>query len=754
MADDFGFLDFIEDGSDPAPKDTPKHTQVSDSDAENAERKDFWDHVPTDDHGAGGSPNSSFDSSPTLPAHHDFPTPAEGPAKQGGGKPVLQMLKDARTYGFRKNVERRVFKGSGAMDHDESGNYDPNEEAAAIRRLAKKKAVPKSGLAEVEIAQHDSQGEDILPSIEEDVSDEESSVETKRGKESKKKTTAAAGRKKGKGKGKAKESETTDGSCSTCRHFGLECSILDDPDQFPCTTCSEDGILCVVPKPKTQEAKDAKKRAFAIARKKRAEQKRTGKEQKKKNGKKIVQLAAQSSAPKIDPKNRKKVPCTFEDKVIKTGKAGTQSGKGGKVAGKASAKGKNKLFVGSAPRPRTAPKKYDTPKGAYKTTIKTRFCHPITFDVNVNVHTTPFMGMNSFAQQTPCHFHTTTAFPMLGLGEPEEIEVYGPKEPSPANPFVYTECTRRLAVVDNEDVLYEEEEEEEEIDEGEESEESEESDEGEQREQATANKKAEEIIYEDPTFVCTSCTFERQRILFCDTHRIRAIAGIKHPNDFDYSAAISKIWRDQTHGIGSNAAKDVLWCSVCVAPAFYECCVPDRFVGEVGCGLKLCEVCAQGLCGGEGKLKGLLDEMTEGQAHNPFLAVQKRRSVFQQVSLDILIDRAGRDMIRYEDGIRADAGFLTNRGELKLWMESQAVADPNEIEEPEMRMDEEIAAGAAVDAGWAGWGVGMGLNGGGDETFEEYNLRVKLEKGRAEQANPAFTSVAPSVLADTDDWAL
>jgi hypothetical protein len=504
-----------------------------------------------------------------------------------------------------------------------------------------------------------------------------------------------------------------------------------------------------------------------------------------------VQLAAQSAAPKIDPKKRKyitcapcraadsghcslktreqtgpckcctsnKISCTFEDKVIKLGRAGTKNGKVGKAANKASAKGRNKLFAGSVPRPRAAPKKKEElPEGVFKKTIKTRFCHPITFDVNVNVHTAPFMGINSFTQQTPCHFHTTTAFPMLGLGEPVEIEVYAPKEPSPANPFVYTECTRRLAVADNAEDEFDESEEEGEdteepegSEEGEDAEGSEQGEQGEQVEQGPGNKKAED--YEDPTFVCTSCTFERQRILFCDAHRIRAIAGIKHPRDFDYNGAISKIWRDQTHGIGSNTAKDVLWCSVCVAPAFYECCSPDRFAGEVGCGLMLCEVCAQGLCGGEYRLKGLLDEMTEEQTRNPFMPVQKRRSVFQQLTLDLLIDRAGRDMIRYEDGIRADAGFLTNRGELKLWMESQAVADPNEIEEPEVRMDEGTGAGVAGEVEWAVWGEGMRLNGGPEETFEEYDLRMKLEKGRAEQMNPAFTSVAPSVSAGTDDWA-
>ncbi|OBT52279.1 hypothetical protein VE04_07490 [Pseudogymnoascus sp. 24MN13] len=769
MADDFNFLNFIEDGSEPAPKDTPKETQDSDSDAENAERKDFWDHVPTDNGGAEGSPNSSFNSSPTLPTQHDFPAPDAGHAKQGTRKPVLQRLRDARTYGFRKNVERRVFKGSGAMDHDESGNYDPNEEATANRRLAKKKAATKSGPAEVETTQYDSQGEEILPSIEEGVSAEESSVEQKHGKGSKKKTTAAAGQKKGKGKGKAKESETTNEACSACRIFGFDCSILDDPDQFPCTSCSELSIACVLKNPKTPEAKAERKRAFANAKKKKKEQARLQKEQKKNKGKNLVQLAAQRAAPKIDPRNRKyiscarcraadfghcslktreqtgpckrctakKVDCTFEDKVVKLGKAGAKNGKVGKAAIRASSKGRASLLMASAARARPAPKKKErVPEGMFKKTIKTSFCHPITF--NLDLQRTRFMGMN-------CHFHTTTAFPMLGIGEPQDVEVLGPTKPCPANPFVYTECAPRIVLVKKKKIgEREDRSEDEEADNDDEATEDEDDEEG--------YEYVEEE--EDPTYVCTDCTFARQRILFCDTHSISAIAGLKHPRDYDYNSAYEKIMRDQNKGYGANSARVVKWCSVCVAPAFYKCCVPDRFVGEVGCGLLLCEVCAQGLCGGEAKLEGLLDEMVEEQARDPFMPIQKRRSVVQQVSLDLLIDRAGRDAFRYEDGIRADAGFLTNRGELKLWMESQTVADPYEIEEPEVRMNEATGAGAARGAGRAGWGEGMGVNGGREETFEEYDLRMKLEKGKAEQANPAFTSVAPSVSADTDDWAL
>lgn len=203
MAGNFKFLDFIEDGTGPTPKDIPEETQ--DSETDNAEGRTFWDNDAACDKGAEGSPNSSFNSSPTLPSQQAFPIPDEGHAKKGGRKPVLQSLRNARQYGFRKNVERRVFKGSGAMDFDKSGNYDPNEEAAANRRPAKKKVAVKSEQAEGGLIQYDSQGEEVLLSIEEDVSSEESSVDPKRGKGSKKKTSAAAERKKEKGEGKAKE---------------------------------------------------------------------------------------------------------------------------------------------------------------------------------------------------------------------------------------------------------------------------------------------------------------------------------------------------------------------------------------------------------------------------------------------------------------------------------------------------------------------------------------------------------------------
>lgn len=225
MADKLAFLNFINDGTDQVPKASPEDTADSDSDAENAERQDFWDNEIPHGNDAEGSPNSSFNSSPELPSQNGFPTPNDRNARQGGRAPNRDGLKNAFRYGFRKNVERKVFKGSGAMDRDESGNYDPREEAAAKRRPVKKKVAPKSGLAEVGPVEYDSDGEEIAssvkPSVERGVAAEEIVVDPRLGdgsiaaeenvvdpkpaKGSKNKTKTAAGRKKGKGKGKAEE---------------------------------------------------------------------------------------------------------------------------------------------------------------------------------------------------------------------------------------------------------------------------------------------------------------------------------------------------------------------------------------------------------------------------------------------------------------------------------------------------------------------------------------------------------------------
>ena len=55
----------------------------------------------------------------------------------------------------------------------------------------------------------------------------------------------------------------------------MECTILNDPTQYPCTMCCEEEISCILPNPITLEAK-----ARTVAAKR--EEKRKQKEREKK----------------------------------------------------------------------------------------------------------------------------------------------------------------------------------------------------------------------------------------------------------------------------------------------------------------------------------------------------------------------------------------------------------------------------------------------------------------------------------------
>lgn len=350
----------------------------------------------------------------------------------------------------------------------------------------------------------------------------------------------------------------------------------------------------------------------------------------------------------------KKSTCTFEDKVVKTPKAG----KGGKK--KNTSKNKNKdrknsntskttsfnesrkssLF--STHRKPSLSTKVKIPPGMFKTRITTSFCHPITFNVQAN----------PFSQSPPCPFHTTIAFALLGLGE-VTVDVLAPKHPSAETPFAYTE-------IPTDDPT-----------------------------------KSHAAAGEEPTSLCIPCTFDRLRIIQCSAHFIRGLSGVGDPRAFDYDDAFSKVLSDQEMGLGSNEAGRIKWCSVCVAPAFYECCAPAQFGrggepiaadNDLGCGLLLCDICAKGLCGG--KVVGVLEDVRmeelgrraseAGSARTGYagsgydakgkgVEIPHRRSVGACVDLDTLVARARGDVFAYEDGVRADAGLLTTEGELVQW---------------------------------------------------------------------------------------
>ena len=136
-----------------------------------------------------------------------------------------------------------------------------------------------------------------------------------------------------------------------------------------------------------------------------------------------------------------------------------------------------------------------------------------------------------------------------------------------------------------------------------------------------------------PSRMCGFCTLERLRIAACKVHDIEPIEGID-PESFDYSSITE--WMMP----GSASSAPFRWCSICPAPAFFNCCSEidpmDMLCdgGGKGCGLLLCESCAVILVNEhDGILEGLLDRLKEDEEDVGF-------------------------------GLRADADFLHPNGEL------------------------------------------------------------------------------------------
>ena len=157
MSNEFGFLNYIENEAGPAPKDSPAIETYSEA---NTDYQDCLNEDINDSHNTNGSPNIST-ITPILDSHRVLPIHGEGYSIHDG-KSIQQKLRKVKTYGFRKNVNRTVFKGSGYADRDESGNYDPNDEATAKKKPVKRKITIKSRVGD----------EEVLPTIEEDIPDE------------------------------------------------------------------------------------------------------------------------------------------------------------------------------------------------------------------------------------------------------------------------------------------------------------------------------------------------------------------------------------------------------------------------------------------------------------------------------------------------------------------------------------------------------------------------------------------------------
>ncbi|RFU27886.1 hypothetical protein B7463_g8430, partial [Scytalidium lignicola] len=186
--------------------------------------------------------------------------------------------------------------------------------------------------------------------------------------------------------------------------------------------------------------------------------------------------------------------------------------------------------------------------------------------------------------------------------------------------------------------------------------------------------------------MCVLCTFSRLRIITCVKHEIKPIPGLD-PRNYNYrmlQESIEALRRGRDDGDdgktpatsgAADGGKEQLamrtkWCSICPAPAFYQCCSKQQFneFGELvknndddddgnfastenmkGCGLLLCEVCEDLMC--------KLAEVSK---------TRDNKMIIDAAVLSRTIRRAGEKfmMLSYPQGVRADTEFLTPGGEL------------------------------------------------------------------------------------------
>ncbi|KAL9016287.1 MAG: hypothetical protein Q9185_006361 [Variospora sp. 1 TL-2023] len=135
-----------------------------------------------------------------------------------------------------------------------------------------------------------------------------------------------------------------------------------------------------------------------------------------------------------------------------------------------------------------------------------------------------------------------------------------------------------------------------------------------------------------PSRMCVSCTLDRFRIVGCEDHEIHKLEEGVGPSILDAEDAIELSMAGQA---------DWEWCCICPCPAAYGCKRPMEGLNdeeaEIGCGLRLCESCAETM-------------RSECQGDLDMLVAMK------------MSEAEGRE--EYEFMIRADADLLTRSGEL------------------------------------------------------------------------------------------
>lgn len=411
--------------------------------------------------------------------------------------------------------------------------------------------------------------------------------------------------------------------CRECYDLGLDCPLIQDVQDYPCATCREDKTRCnlITPKERKGTCERCKKQKsqcsynrdggiYANACDNCARLRRLcipGPANSRSFGslsrskKEKTSQGAESAAASHDQRSTKK-----QKSCQKLGLAETSHGPKGSEQ--------------TSPCHRK-PSIMHINRKAVKRIIFTSYCHPIKFNwIPPSPHRDPFES------QVHCHFCTDPgiSYGLCGLGE------------------------RSVRVAD----------------------------------QFNTNFRGYEELgggwadCQDNSRMCAPCTMERLLIMSCTKHKIRRIYGLNEREfDFDkpYLEILETLERREEkinktvtgQGVEKPKAKETKWCSICIAPAFFECCARPGFdkFGRPGddynCGLLLCEICASRLKGGS-------------------VEDQKGDQVFTAaLSLENLVAAAMNDSIHYEVGLRADVGFLTCDGELRRFVDADiSASDP------------------------------------------------------------------------------
>ncbi|KAL5384290.1 hypothetical protein DPSP01_005438 [Paraphaeosphaeria sporulosa] len=171
----------------------------------------------------------------------------------------------------------------------------------------------------------------------------------------------------------------------------------------------------------------------------------------------------------------------------------------------------------------------------------------------------------------------------------------------------------------------------------------------------------------DATTMCHECTFHRLQIMVCSDHVIRHIE--LHEDQLDYHAA-SEVLISVEGGTPQMQYELQRWCSLCFSLARHQCCSLQPFVGAddegdgavmmEGCGLRLCDRCAQEL-----------GQVYQNNLHDMVTALDKKAKP-KQVETD------DGEEAEEQGTIRADVGLLKLDGLLMKCV--QGGADGGDVE--------------------------------------------------------------------------